>query len=286
MKTTLKVLSLNLWSKDRACAAIAGGESVDMRVAVRSPKVNALLLGEDIDIAGLQEASPPWQSWLFSDLYSHYACLGTCTVNTREGGYIIYRKEKLKPLESGTFWLAPGAPTVSEKGWDASYDRLCTWAFFLVQETQSHLLFLNAHLDHKGQTAKVEGAKLILEQIDALRQKIAAAFGVTNCPVVLTGDMNARPEEPTYAAFATQLGDSLLLADQTDVEPSHDSSPGLYFRASEDEFAQNGHRIDYIFFTEDSIRVKRYSMIHTATNLCQYGPYITDHNAIISILEF
>ena len=282
----LKVMSLNLFSKDREHASVAGGEPVDMRIHKRSGKVNDLLLGEKIEIAGLQEASVLWQQWLENGLDARYGYVGTCTANTHEGGYIIYLKDKFTPIESGTFWLAPGAPTVSEKGWDAAYDRLCSWALFQIHKSKDYLLFLDAHLDHKGFTAQVEGAKLILEQIDALRAKIAATYQVEKCPVILTGDMNARPDTDTYATFVTKLGDSLLKAEQTDVEPSHDSSPNLYFRTSEEEIFKNGHRIDYIFFTEDTVRVKKYEMIHTTTNIGKYGPYITDHNAVIANIEF
>lgn len=283
--TIIKAMSLNLFSKNNENVPVAGNTTADMRVSVRGPKVNALLLGEGIEIAGLQEVTPAWQGWLADGLDKSYHYLGTCTHDTKEGGYIVYRADIFTALESGTFWMAPGAPASPAWGWDTRYDRLCTWGLFQHKLTGSYFLFLDAHLDHIGEEAKTNGAHIILEQIKLLQDKVSESYGVTNCPIVLTGDMNSTPVSDPYRIFTAQLNDSLLCAQKTDVALCDSSSPGLYYQENEDAILRNYHRIDYVLVNEDCVKVQEYKMIHTATNLCKYGPYVTDHNAVIAILS-
>ena len=283
--TVIKAMSLNLFSKNRENVPVSGGEPADMRVAIRGPKVNALLLSEGIEIAGLQEVTPAWQGWLADGLDESYHYFGTCTHDTKEGGYIIYRADKFSALESGTFWIAPGAPTSPAKGWDTRYDRLCTWGLFQSKQTNAYFLFLDAHLDHIGEEAKRNGALIILKQIKLLQDKVLESYSVANCPVILTGDMNSIPTSEPYRIFTSQLNDSLLYAVKTDVEECDASSPGLYYQESADAILRNYYRIDYILVNRDRVDVLEYQMVHTATNLCTYGPYVTDHNAVITLLS-
>lgn len=93
---------------------------------------------------------------------------------------IFYKKEQLRLLESGNFWLST-TPEKASLGWDAACIRICTWGKFQDISTGMQFLFFNTHMDHVGVIARRESAQLILNQIKQL------AKGV---PTILTGDFN------------------------------------------------------------------------------------------------
>lgn len=281
---TLNILSFNVYSGNSDHAEISNADTADMRIEKRADKLNDLLLGENISIAGLQEVNSEWQNWLSTSLDSSYAYVGSCTEATHEGGYIVYNKETFSLITDGAFWLAEGAPSTAEIGWDGKYDRLCSWALLRIKDTNNHILFMNTHLDHKGTLARKYSSKLILEQIDELLLHFEETYHIRNCSVILTGDMNSEPKTSVYRTFTEILTDSFHVAKNNSVEEKASTSPGLYHRVSEENYVKDGHRIDYIFVSNNSFEVLTYKMLHTATNLCPYGEYLSDHNAIIAQL--
>ena len=84
--------------------------------------------------------------------------------NQGEYSAIFYDKNKLEVTKSGTFWLSE-TPEKPSKGWDAAYNRVCTYAFFKIKKTGKQFLAMNLHFDHVGDVARVNSAKLILEKI-------------------------------------------------------------------------------------------------------------------------
>lgn len=281
---TLNILSFNVYSGSSDHAPVTNADTADMRIENRAGKLNDILLGENISIAGLQEVNPAWQNWLNEGLDPAYAYVGTATEATREGGYIVYHKDFFTLITDGVFWLADGAPSTAEIGWDSKYDRLCSWALFQLNRTDNYILFMNTHLDHKGTLARKRSSKLILEQIEELNLQFEQSYQINSISVILTGDMNAEPKTSVYRTFAGALTDTFHAAQINDVEEKASTSPGLYQRAAEENYVRDGHRIDYIFISNESFDVASYKMLHTATNLCPYGEYISDHNAVIAQL--
>lgn len=101
---------------------------------------------------------------------------------------VFYRKDRLKLIDSGNFWLAEDMNAVGKKGWDAACERVATWGIFENVKTGKRFFFLNTHLDHIGEVARHEGALLVLKQVE----KLAAGI-----PAIVTGDFNAAAyEEP------------------------------------------------------------------------------------------
>ena len=281
--TKLNVMSFNVWGNNSESTETLNGDPVDMRILRRAPHFNDILLGEQIDIAGVQEMNTIWQLWLKNGLDKTYDYVGKIrTSKTGEGGYIIYNKEKLTVLEDGGFWIAEGAPTTPVVGWDATYDRVCIWALFRVKQTNEYLLFMNAHLDHKGTLARSFGSKLIVEQMQQLRATIEDTYNIKNCPVVITGDMNSAPDSTAYDNFTAELNDSFHAATNNSfVEGTSTYTSGLYYRNSEDTFVIDDRRIDYVFISKENISALKYNMLHTVTNLCRYGQFLSDHNAVV-----
>ena len=86
---------------------------------------------------------------------------------------IFYKKDKIKLLDHGDFWLSE-TPDKPGLGWDAVCVRVCTWGKFGVKaprmrhglfnrrknDTQREFYYFNLHMDHIGVVARREAAKL------------------------------------------------------------------------------------------------------------------------------
>lgn len=59
-----------------------------------------------------------------------------------------------------------------------------------------------------------------------------------------------------------------------------DSFSGFYYAPTPLDLKGTGHFIDHVLFRSD-VRIDDVRMIYTATNLCPYGKYVSDHNAVV-----
>lgn len=106
---------------------------------------------------------------------------------------IHWHTARLELLAWGGFWLgaAPDRPT---RDWDARHVRSANWARLRHIPSGAVFLHLNTHLDHEGERARVEGARLIIAKLDELQ---AAA----DIPVLVTGDFNCHPDSTAHTLF-------------------------------------------------------------------------------------
>jgi endonuclease/exonuclease/phosphatase family metal-dependent hydrolase len=100
-------------------------------------------------------------------------------------------------------------------------------------------------MDHKGKTARVEGAKLVLA-------KIREMCG-TKAAVILTGDFNVAQGSPAYKTFA----ESGMLRDAYDMAPVKFAPSGTFnnFKVAN----HSSRRIDHIFVS--GFDVERYGVL-------------------------
>lgn len=284
-KTVMKVMSFNVWGGNSSNQTTADGSNkrVDARVSVRSKKLNVMLDAEAIDIAGLQEVKDEWKTWMRNEMDERYAFVGRSTQETGEGGYVIYRKDKYTVKDSGAFWLVEGAPTTPQKHPDSNFDRMCTWVIFQVTATGEYFLFLDTHLDTVD-SVRAGQATVLVGQIPILQAKVKESYGTESCPVILVGDMNSEIDTEPYNIMSKVLCDTRTYSKGSTVARDFSTSPWFWYCKTEADYKKDGHYIDYIFVSK-GITVKNHKMIHTATNLCPYGSYISDHNAMISEIE-
>lgn len=282
----MKVLSWNVLSKNAPQMPVRGNENVmaDATVATRAAGLERLIAGENPDLIGFQELSPPWRDWLRDHPVSGYGMVGGHTEKTGEAGFIFYRSGRFLPLFSGVFWLADGAPETPTVGWDARFDRICTYALFEALPSGKRFLMLDTHLDHEGKAARPNQAQTVLSRIGALRERAEKEFGAADCPVILVGDMNSTPDSEVYRLYTERLCDARAAAAET-LPADLCTSPGFHWCGSAADLSRRGHVIDYIFVSPN-VRAERYGMICTATNLCPYGPFLSDHNAVWAQLSF
>lgn len=219
------------------------------------------------DILGVQEAMPN-QMRDIDSLLVNYNFVGVGRddgKNMGEYSAIFYNKNKFVVLESATFWLSETPYQVS-MGWDASYNRICTYA--LLKDKMSKKLFwvFNTHLDHIGKLARTESSKLILNKIQQLN--------TGNLPLILMGDFNLEPETEPIKFIKTELNDS------RDISIAAPFGPSGTFNHFKFDTPVN-RRYDYIF-VNNKISVQKYAVLSDSWD-CKYP---SDHLPVYILICF
>jgi len=201
---------------------------------------------EAFDVFGAQEVRKKQLDYMMSKL-PDYEYIGVGRDDGKEKGEfcpVLYRKKEFRLLDSGTFWLSENPGEVS-KGWDAACYRICSWGYFQRKSDKSRFYFLSTHLDHKGNVARMEGAKLIVNWIKE------------NCKgenVIVVGDYNVNQESDAYKVFV----DSGILSDTYDLAKYRFAPTGTFNGFNPCRYTT--HRIDHIFVT-NGVKVSRYGVL-------------------------
>lgn len=179
----------------------------------RRPLMERAVRESGADIIGFQEVTPRWTEFFESDL-SDYGKLNVYRAKDNlEGTPIYWKKDKLEVIDSGHFWLSE-TPNEESLGWDAKCKRITIWILFKNTQTGTEFAFVNTHLDHRGENARVNGIQLICDFI-------IDKFG-KDIPLILTGDFNAQPGSETIKKADSLLVDARTAAkDTTDEHTFH-----------------------------------------------------------------
>ncbi|MDP0490325.1 MAG: endonuclease/exonuclease/phosphatase family protein [Verrucomicrobiota bacterium JB023] len=211
----------------------------------RKDVISEQILFHAFDVVGTQEGLSKQMSDLASAL-EEFELVSFGRDDGREKGEhvgIFYRTSRYQLEDSGFFWLSE-TPDQLSKGWDAALPRICTWAKLQRRAGGSFFIF-NIHFDHRGQQAREESAKLLLEKIDAI-----AGEG----PVVLLGDFNATEESQAY--FTLQRSERLR--DSFELAPVKLARVGTFNGFDPD--SDSASRIDHLFVSEH-FTVHRYGIL-------------------------
>ena len=211
------------------------------------------------DILGVQEAMPHQVVDLEQLLpqYNHVG-IGREGVGKGESSNIFYKKDKLKVLETNTFWLSD-TPEVISKGWDAACHRVCTYALFQEAKTNQLFWVFNTHLDHIGEQARTKGIELVLAQINQLN--------TLNYPVIFMGDFNSEPQEERIVALKKVMNDAREVSLEKPFGPV-----GTFNNFEHDKSVTA--LIDYIFISKKSnLKVIKYAVLSDSKDL----KYPSDH---------
>lgn len=201
------------------------------------------------EILGLQEVVAGQKADLEKGLPG-YEFLGVARDDGKSAGEfsnLAVDRSAFRVESSGTFWLSP-TPDVPAKGWDAAYIRIATWAH-LVRKSDGHrFLALNTHLDNEGKTARLEGAREILQFLSTHRKPGES--------VLMTGDFNSEPGSPPYQALTSS---PLGLRDSRTISKSPPLGPEGTFNDFQ-ALPKDSQRIDYVL-VDPSIDVDRYAVL-------------------------
>jgi len=167
---------------------------------LRRPVMAELLRREQPTVLGTQEGLYSQLTDLEHDLPGYYDWIG----EGRGGGHrdefvaIFFDTRRLDPLASGHFWLS-GTPDVpGSRSWGNKAIRMATWVRFADKRTGGEFVVLNTHLDNASEKARLRGAELVRDRINAFPPGL---------PVVLTGDFNTPAEHsPQYDILTRGAG--------------------------------------------------------------------------------
>jgi endonuclease/exonuclease/phosphatase family metal-dependent hydrolase len=141
-----------------------------------------------------------------------------------------------------------------------------TWGKFKDRKTKKIFYAFNTHFDHKGQVARRESAKLLL-------QKIKDIAGAT--PTIVTGDFNARPtEEPIQVILDNN--NPLRLADTKEISATPHYGPTGTFNGFGPKESED-LPIDFIF-----IKGKWKVLKHATLSESWGGKFASDHFAVLA----
>jgi endonuclease/exonuclease/phosphatase family metal-dependent hydrolase len=191
----------------------------------------------DGDFWGLQEALPSQVDEIRAARPEYGVVARTREADPAKGEAcpILYRSDRwtLDPADHGTFWLSETPEVAGSRSWDSSLPRIATYARFTAKEGGRGIYVFNAHLDHKGEQARLESAELLARRIAARRH--------AGDPVILLGDFNCGPASEPVRAL---LGDgALALRDAwRETNPAAPEQPTFNGWAD----ACSGERIDFI----------------------------------------
>jgi endonuclease/exonuclease/phosphatase family metal-dependent hydrolase len=117
---------------------------------------------------------------------------------------VFYRRDTLRVLQSGNFWLSDTPDVPGSITWGNIFPRMVTWAKFQTKDGRSFVLY-DTHLPYREQDEAIRErcAALLLKRIGELP---------ANEPFVLTGDFNTDPESGVHRMMTEHLQDAWLVA--------------------------------------------------------------------------
>ena len=202
----------------------------------RRPVVCDILRVESFDIFGSQEVLHS-QLEDISKALPQYDHIGVGRDDGRTAGEyapIFYKKDRIKCLSSGTFWLSETPEVIGSKGWDAKYPRICTWGQFKDRRTGKKFWMFNLHMDHRGMEARRQSCHLVLAKVKEMCGKQ---------PYILVGDFNVDQKNEIYNIIA----DSGVFHDSYETAPVKFAPTGAmnYFKPD----YKTDRRIDHVFLS-------------------------------------
>jgi len=178
---------------------------------------------------------------------------------------VFYKKDKLRVLESGNFWLSETPEQPGSMSWEVSLPRMVTWGLFEMKEGGKRFYLFNTHFPHRVQDAeaRVRCAEVLLKRLGGLPKDV---------PLILTGDFNAAaPEAPPYKLLAAELTDARATAARR-AGPDGTSS-GFAGRTE-------AARIDWIFYRGRLKAAESETIVRS-----QDGRYPSDHFPVLAVFE-
>ena len=215
----------------------------------------------DPDSFGLQEATPEWIDAIAAAMPDYaYVGVGRNVDGSGEASPVFYKKDKYELVDSGTFFLSK-TPDRPSRGWDAMFNRLCTYVVLKDKTTNFYYAHFNAHFDHMGVIARLESVAVVADKMS----RICNTF-----PVVFTGDLNDYEGGDMYnRVLEAGLRDTKRLAETADDGPTFHGYNDLITKEKP---------IDFIFVSTMATSVKTYKVDTTKYD----GEFASDHHPVIS----
>jgi endonuclease/exonuclease/phosphatase family metal-dependent hydrolase len=190
----LKVMSFNV----RTLAAQDGPNAWDKRRELFAETIRQA----HPDVIGTQELFKqqgddtvqrlPEYTWFGRDRFGKHA---------EEHMGIFYRKDRLKLVKSGDFWLSDTPDKVASITWGNVFPRMVNWALFERLDDHKRFYLLDTHFPYRDQDedARTKGAREMAAWIAKLPADV---------PVIVTGDFNTEPSSEAHKVLTAELKDA------------------------------------------------------------------------------
>ncbi|MBX3742820.1 MAG: endonuclease/exonuclease/phosphatase family protein [Akkermansiaceae bacterium] len=259
----LRVLCFNL-------RYINKGDTGDRTWTARRDQAADVILKDKPDLIGIQEGLRPMLDDIAERVPGYVEIGGGREDGLAKGEYtaLLVRADRFTIQQSGTFWLSDTPETTASTTWGNQVVRICTWAKLYDRTNKRAFHFFNTHLDHQTPLARQKGTELIVSRM--------AACGADG-PFILTGDLNARPEDPLHGLLTT--GPCGLVDVWAALHPG--ATPEESVTAHSFIGKPDGSRIDYIYASKVFTPVDS-EVLRTHIN----GVYPSDHYPVRATLAF
>ncbi|UPG93526.1 endonuclease/exonuclease/phosphatase family protein [Luteibacter aegosomatissinici] len=198
----LKVMTFNV----RTITGPDGPNRWDMRKDLFADTIRQL----DPDVIGTQELAQQQGDDTVARL-PQFVWFG----RDRFGGHkdehmgIFYRKDRLKLVKSGDFWLSDTPDKVASITWGNVFPRMVNWALFERLSDHKQFYLLDTHFPYRDndEEARSKSAHEMAEWV----KKLPAGT-----PVVITGDFNTGPDSESHRMLTATFKDAWPTAPKKD----------------------------------------------------------------------
>jgi endonuclease/exonuclease/phosphatase family metal-dependent hydrolase len=229
-----------------------------------------VLREQDADLIGLQEALDEQIDEIVAAVPG-YAVVGVGRddgVRAGEFSAILFRKDRIRVGQAGTFWFSDTPATPGSKSWGNNVTRICTWARFIDRDGRGMWHF-NVHLDHQSQPSRERSTALLAQRIGE------RAFQKE--PVIVTGDFNVGEKNPALLTLTGGNGGAPFLDTFRLLHPA-EANVGTFngFKYGN----TTGDKIDYVL-VQPGTEVLRAEIVRTSRD----NRYPSDHFPVVARIK-
>ena len=240
----------------------------------RLSKVNAFLDSISPDVIGAQEVL---HNQLHDLIAAHpgYDWYGVGREDGLEKGEyqpLFWKKDRFEALDKGHFWLSE-TPDKPSFGWDAACERTAVWAILKDKETGKELLFLNTHLDHIGETARINSITMIKDSLFTI---------VGDREFVAMGDFNADSSTNVIKSMLSNENMPRKVFDSRSLAAKV-SGPEWSWHDFGREPLEKRVLIDFIFLSSEDIEVLSHDVL--AEEDAPGHLYLSDHAPVLATIR-
>lgn len=270
-KTSFHVLTCNIR------VALDEDEANGVGWSTRKEGCLKIIKAQNPDIIGFQEVLKPQFLDLKAGLEDfHGLNFDGPEMDAHKEGYhgiaknpIFFSKKRFELLAAGSYWLSETPLVAGSKSWGTARARNMSWVRLYDRVTQKEFRFLNLHLDHVSNGAKLAQTQLVLEE---------SAQYQPDFPQIFVGDFNANA--------TSKIIQSVLSAGWKDsfVEVNGDQDPGPtvhVFLGPDDPKKDVRKKIDFIF-CKGKVEAISSRIIRDSYK----GRYPSDHYFVDAVLQF
>ena len=269
-ENTIKVMTFNLRRDSR--------HDNENRWKYRRELAAAFIRRSDAAIIGVQELLPSMREDI-CNLLTGYSIFGEGRNKEMKNEHsdIIINNEKANVRDVETFWLSKTPHIPGSRAYFAVFPRICTVADVYLKDSGRRIRVFNTHFDHICGPARHLGADLILRHMAEFMKNDPT-------PMILMGDLNARPTSKTVKIllerskkYGIPLKDAYL-----EGGAYHDGYVNTHhgFHGKFVNKRKNKSHIDYIFVSSD------FEVVETKVDYYkEAGRYPSDHYPLTAVLR-